>query len=566
MKKNYTLFNFRGKRQQENFPVASMLLSKKVRPLVLDYYNFARAADDIADSESLPTNEKIALLEGFGTALKSSKDKGALVAIKLRKSLESAKQKSALSHAKALLIAFTKDAEGLQCQSFADLMAYCEYSANPVGRFMLEIHGESKTLWKYSDALCSALQIINHLQDCKEDFQKLKRLYIPLDWLKEESLTAENLTGVHTDERLRRVFDKVLDEVETLLDLSSDFATRITNKRLRLETGLIWDMAFELTQRLRTQDPLLEKVKFSKGEKIYFMLKSLLGQSLKLRQKTEEVLHVTAITRFSSTSFYWSMRFLARKKREALYAVYAFCREVDDIADSEYSKARKNAELALWRRELNNPETNILTLKALQPVMQDYEIEATLFEEIIDGVSMDDKPDMIIPTLENLTLYSRRVAGLVGLVSLKVLGFDKPDAETLAVQLGEALQFTNILRDIVEDLEIGRMYLPKEYFIDSRFTEEELQKKDLDVLVQNPIFEEVCKKLAGLAEIRYSQSLEIFAKYKDKNIRSPYIMMIVYRRIFEKLQSRGWQDLNESVSLNAFTKLYLSLKAYVLYK
>ncbi|MHA1539653.1 MAG: squalene/phytoene synthase family protein [Alphaproteobacteria bacterium] len=566
MKKNYARFSLRGKRQQENFPVASLLLSSKIRPLVLDYYNFARAADDIADSESLPANEKISLLEGFGKALKKGDNQGALVAVNLHKTLEDAGQKASLQHAEALLIAFTKDAEGLQCQSFGDLMAYCAYSANPVGRFMLAIHDESETLWKYNDALCSALQIINHLQDCKEDYKKLKRLYIPMDWLAAEGLTAENLRGVHTDERLRRVFDRVLDEVEKLLIFSSDFSARVESKRLRLEIGMIWDMAAELTQRLRTQDPLLGKIQFSKAEKMLLMGKSLLKRGLTLRQKTTEVIHVTAVTRFSSTSFYWSMRFLGRKKREALYAVYAFCREVDDIADSEFSKARKNAELTLWRKELRNPETNILTLKALHPVMVDYKIEADLFEEIIDGVSMDDKPSMILPDLETLTLYSRRVAGLVGLVSLKVLGFDKPDAEELAITLGEALQFTNILRDIVEDLEIGRIYLPKEYFIDSHFTDQALEKKDLDALVKNPLFEDVCKKLAGLAEIRYAQSAEIFATHKDNNIRSPFMMMVVYRRIFEKLKTRGWNDLNKSVSLGAFTKLYLSLKAYILYK
>jgi squalene synthase HpnC len=164
--------------RDENFPVASALIAPAHRPAVLAFYDFVRAADDIADSPDLSPDEKLARLERFEAAL-LGQDDGIAVATPLRAALTA--RKLSARHALDLLYAFRMDATKTRYADFDELMHYCAYSAAPVGRFVLEVHGESETTWPANDALCSALQIINHIQDCGADYRKLDRVYIPQD-------------------------------------------------------------------------------------------------------------------------------------------------------------------------------------------------------------------------------------------------------------------------------------------------------------------------------------------------------------------------------------------------
>src|SRR5579863_6696523 len=185
--------------RDENFPVASALIAPRYRPPILAFYNFVRTADDIADHATLPPQEKLALLDKLDAGL-AGNDDGDAVAVKLRSVL--AERKLSSKHAQDLLAAFRLDVTKLRYRDWDDLIGYCSLSAMPVGRFVLDVHGESRATWPANDALCAALQIINHLQDCKDDYRNLNRVYIPLDTLAAHGTGVEALNEPHASPAL----------------------------------------------------------------------------------------------------------------------------------------------------------------------------------------------------------------------------------------------------------------------------------------------------------------------------------------------------------------------------
>lgn len=248
----------------ENFPVGSWLIAAELRPVVAAYYRVARAADDIADSSRIDMAEKLRRLDTIDANLtgriNDDPDAVALREVFLARGLT-------LEHARHLLEAFKTDAANRQCRNWSDLLAYCRFSAAPVGRFLLELHGESKTAWPASDALCTSLQILNHLQDCQNDWHQLRRLYIPSDWLHEARLTEAALLQPTTSPALRHVLNRVLDGVDRLNQSAAALPGQLTDRRLRMEATTIVFIARRLAKRLRRRDPLATRVELSAVEK-----------------------------------------------------------------------------------------------------------------------------------------------------------------------------------------------------------------------------------------------------------------------------------------------------------
>jgi len=241
----------------ENFPVASFLIAPQHRPTVLAFYRFARAADDVADDPALDGETKTAKLEAFDQALQGSAD-GPETAQTLRTVLLD--RGLSLDHPRHLLQAFLADARGRPCRSWSDLIAYCRFSAAPVGRFLLDLHGEDRAAWPASDALCTSLQILNHLQDAKQDWADLRRLYVPRDWLVQAGLSERDLLGVRLSPAMRGVFDRVLDRVDELNLQARPLVRAIADRRLRMETAGIHAIAVHLAKRLRRLDPIAARV------------------------------------------------------------------------------------------------------------------------------------------------------------------------------------------------------------------------------------------------------------------------------------------------------------------
>jgi squalene synthase HpnC len=247
--------------RDENFPVASWLIHPRHRDIILAFYNFVRTADDVADHQELPAEEKIALLQGLETDLDGDTGYNP-EGVALRQALLARGLSS--RHAKDLLTAFKLDVTKLRYRDWDDLIGYCTYSAMPVGRFVLDVHGESQSTWQANDALCAALQIINHLQDCQEDYRNLDRVYVPLDALAAYGLGVDALGEGSASPALRQCLRDLAARTERLLTGSDVFPSLIRDGRLALEVAVIQRLAHRLTGLLQERDPLSERVHLGK--------------------------------------------------------------------------------------------------------------------------------------------------------------------------------------------------------------------------------------------------------------------------------------------------------------
>ena len=248
--------------RNENFPVASFMVEARHRPAVMAFYRFARAADDVADAPALAVAQKLALLDRFEATLRGAED-GIAEAAPLRAVL--ADRRMSPEHPLDLLRAFRTDAEKNRYASWDELMRYCRYSAAPVGRFVLDLHGESKGTWPANDALCSALQVINHLQDCAKDYRSLDRVYLPLDALAAAGASVEDLAASRSGAPLRSALAGLAARTSRLLDQSEGLSASVDNLRLGLEIAVIHKLARQLVDVLKRRDPLCEMVHLGKA-------------------------------------------------------------------------------------------------------------------------------------------------------------------------------------------------------------------------------------------------------------------------------------------------------------
>ncbi|WP_236646575.1 squalene synthase HpnC [Aristophania vespae] len=263
--------------KDENFPVGSFLIAPIHRPIVHHYYHFARVADDMVDNVSLTSEEKKARLVALREVLLGLREApnraDAQSAAKLRQSLMA--RDLPLSLASDLITAFIMDAEKNRYQSWDELLHYCRYSANPVGRFLLALHHESEETLEASDALCTSLQIINHLQDVQSDLNKLDRCYVPLEWLNEEKVTLKDLTLARSKPGVRRVFDRMLAKVDGLNTKAKRLPSLIRDRRMRLEAAVIVNLCVQLTNHLHYNDPIEKRVALTRKDGVYALLKSI---------------------------------------------------------------------------------------------------------------------------------------------------------------------------------------------------------------------------------------------------------------------------------------------------
>ncbi len=268
-------------RADENFPVGSALIAPRLRPHVHAYYAFARAIDDIADNAVLPAEDKLARLDAMEALLlgrPANRDGAAgrgeaASAVRLRASLA----ETGISPARGtdLLVAFRQDAVKRRYDSWDELVEYCRYSANPVGLYLLDLHGEGPGSHPGSNALCTALQVLNHLQDCRDDLETLDRCYLPRDWLRDAGEDVDAVRWERTGPGLRRVLDRCLHEVDRLNRVASSLPGAIRDRRMRLEAAVIVALSHRLAHRLRREDPLAGRVRLRRGDAARSLLVAL---------------------------------------------------------------------------------------------------------------------------------------------------------------------------------------------------------------------------------------------------------------------------------------------------
>ena len=264
--------------RDENFPVASSLIAPRHRGVILAFYRFVRAADDVADHPSLSEPQKLGLLDQLEQGLLGANEIEP-DAIALRTAL--AERSLSPRHAQDLLTAFRMDVTKLRYTDWDDLIHYCSYSAMPVGRFVLDVHGESRATWAANDALCAALQINNHLQDCGKDFRDLNRVYIPLDAFAAAGAAPEQLGAAQSSPALLRCIHDVAARTEKLLRQGDAFSSQIENTRLSHEVAVIHTYARHIVALLQARDPLHEKVHLTKPQFAFYGLTSVIMNSLR---------------------------------------------------------------------------------------------------------------------------------------------------------------------------------------------------------------------------------------------------------------------------------------------
>jgi len=255
--------------RDENFPVASWIIHPRHRALILAFYNFVRTADDIADHATLAGSDKLAYLDLLEAELLGKGD-SQIEAVNLRRAL--AERSMSPRHALDVLIAFRMDVSKLRYENWDEVIHYCRYSAMPVGRFMLDVHGESTSTWAASDALCAGLQINNHLQDCGKDFRNLNRVYLPRDALEAAGASVEALGLDRAPPSLLQCLHALAVRTGTLLEQSKSLSAEVKDVRLGIEVSVIQAFADKIVRLLKVRDPLSERVHLNPVELLAFSL------------------------------------------------------------------------------------------------------------------------------------------------------------------------------------------------------------------------------------------------------------------------------------------------------
>ncbi len=261
--------------RDENFPVASWIIHPRHRAVILAFYNFVRTADDIADHATLAPDDKLAYLDRLEADLLGKGDSQP-EAVALRRAL--AERAMPPRHALDLLTAFRMDVTKLRSEKWDEVIHYCRYSAMPVGRFVLDVHGESTSTWPASDALCAALQINNHLQDCGKDYRDLDRVYLPRDALAAAGASVEQLGESRAPAPLRKCLHALAERTELLLGEGRSLAAQVKDFRLGLEVSVIQAFAERIVRLLKVRDPLSERVHLNPFELLAFSLGGMAGE------------------------------------------------------------------------------------------------------------------------------------------------------------------------------------------------------------------------------------------------------------------------------------------------
>jgi squalene synthase HpnC len=533
---------------EENFPVGSWLLPRPLRRHVAAFYRFARTADDIADSPDLDREAKLSGLARMGAALDAGGDDRV---DPIRAS--AAETGVGIAECRDLLVAFTRDARNQSCDTWADLLDYCRYSAHPVGRYLLRLHGEDPSSFLPGDALCAAFQILNHLQDCGDDWRNLRRLYVPRRWIEAAGGTGRFFDPAAVALR-RPILDRCLDGADRLIETASLLPGRLRTKGLKAEVAVMLHLARKLSERLRKGDPLQARVALTKADFARALLPGvtvLVGGQPAMPSDAELV---TGAVLRAGSSFAVGMRILRPDRRRAMYALYGFCRAVDDIADAPASIEEKRAELDGWRRELDGiyaGQGEHALGRELVDAVRRYALPREEFDLILEGMLIDAAPSVRIPDRAALAAYARRVAGAVGVLSCRIFGVPDPWAKEFAIYLGETLQITNILRDVDEDAEIDRLYLPLDRLVAAGVDPTGHARS----IVADPRVADACAKLSAELDLRYSHVAGLVPFRARPALRSALIMQYGYERIFQKLKARGWAGRGERPRLSKRERL-----------
>ncbi|MEW6267882.1 MAG: squalene synthase HpnC [Thermodesulfobacteriota bacterium] len=564
----------------ENFTVGSLLLPRAHRRHIAALYAFARAADDFADEGDVSREERLARLDAWEWALEEAYRGRPTEPIFVALADTAYRFTIPIAPFKRLLAAFRSDVDFRPFRTFDELRGYCRGSADPVGHLVLYLFGyRDERRQRLSDLVCTGLQLANFWQDVSVDARK-GRVYVPLEDLERFGVTTDDLLAGNFRAEVRSLLRFEVERARSLLTEGAQLA-EIVEPRLAREVRLFAGGGLAILRRIEgvDYDVLTRRPTLSKLDKLRLIAGGLRApappaapQRTSPRQPAASgALHpldgprleqayafCRDVTRKSSSNFFRAFQLLAPVQRRALFAVYAFCRFVDDVAD-EATPRDPAALLALWRGELDAVYGGTPTRKvgvALADAVRRFGLERRHFEDILRGVEMDLTRKRY-ETWEEMQGYCYLVASAVGLLCIEIFGYTNPAARSYAVDLGLAFQLTNILRDVEEDAKRGRIYLPLEDL--RRFGVGE------DELLAGRYSPRVAALLAfesGRARAFYLRARGTLPPEDRRSLAAAEAMRAIYERLLDRIERRRFDVFGRRVALPGYEKLSLAVSGW----
>ncbi|HXN24167.1 MAG TPA: squalene synthase HpnC [Candidatus Dormibacteraeota bacterium] len=559
----------------ENFNVVSWLLPRRLHQHFCDVYAYCRWADDLGDEVRDPARA-LELLDWWDGELVACYDghPAHAVFVALAETIRACD--IPIEPFRDLLVAFRQDQTVKRYATWGEVLGYCRYSAEPVGRLVLYLCGyRDAERQRFSDDTCTALQLANFWQDVSRDLEK-GRIYIPLDALAAHGLTESEIVTRQFDERYIALMKDLLARTRELF--ASGFALAQTlDSSLRIDIemfsrgGLAVLRAIEaIGYNTLQQRPAIGRIAQMR------LLGRALASRLLLRgpkNQTGPVVPTTTesaaspgalarsysechgVVRAAASNFYYAFYLLPSAKRDALAALYAFMRLVDDVADEAGDVASKQRGLARWRAALEAAVTGSgggehPVLPALVDTLGKYKIPARYLHDLISGAEMDLTVSSYA-TFDRLREYCYRVAGTVGLNCVHVFGFREARALDLAEKLGLAFQLTNIIRDVASDYAIGRVYLPEEDLRRFGVLPEELAGKAI-----TPALRELLRFEADRAWHFYREGAELISLVEPESRAALWGLVRTYSTLLGRIEARGY-DVVSRVRLSFADKMYI---------
>jgi squalene synthase HpnC/squalene synthase HpnD len=584
----------------ENFNVVSWLLPKRLRQHFYNVYAYCRWADDLGDEVRDPA-KAIELLDGWERELQEcyAGKPSHPVFISLRRTITACD--ISIEPFSDLLVAFRQDQTVRRYPTWNSVLGYCRYSANPVGRLVLYLCGyRDAGRQQLSDATCTALQLANFWQDVTRDLEK-GRIYIPLEALAAHGLTEQDIVERRFDARYVSLMKELIVRTRDMFAQGLPLAGSV-EPALRVDIEMFSRGGLAVLDSIEAigYNTLEHRPSISKSKQFQLLGSALLQRAFGrdrapaaapeapeagLRpaiveggctqpgsESAPQVLFQTMfsevgqsyaecrrVAREAASNFYYAFYMLPKGKRDALCALYAFMRLVDDVSDSAGSASDKQRGLARWRAALDAAVAGDASGHPILPAFADtierFHIPSRYFHDLISGAEMD----LTIgdyPTFERLREYCYRVAGTVGLTCLHVFGFDDPHAPDMAEKLGIAFQLTNILRDVPKDYEMGRVYLPREDLAQFGVRAEELASGPLTIEMR-----ELFAFEAARARSFYREGVELVPRVHADSRAALWALARIYSSLLRRIEERGYDVFSGRVRLSTPQKTGILLRA-----
>jgi squalene synthase HpnC/squalene synthase HpnD len=578
----------------ENFHVATWLLPRRLRQHFCNIYAYCRWADDLGDEVASPLRA-LELLDAWEQELDRcyAGQPSHPVFVALAPTVTAFDIPA--EPFRDLLTAFRQDQAVHRYESWSDLLGYCRNSANPVGRLVLYVCGyRDAARQRLSDATCTALQLANFWQDVSRDLEK-GRLYIPLEALRQHGLSPEEIEARRFDERYAALMKDLIARTRTLFVEGAPLQ-RTVDVRLRVDLDLFGRGGLAVLEAIEEQgyNTLARRPAIGSMQRASLLARAAAGTARALVApgapegapasvaatrapaapgEARDLAAIDAsyaecrgVARRAASNFYYAFFMLPRAKRDALCALYAFMRLVDDVSDANgpaapgpENLASRRAALARWRNLLDQAVAGQTAQHPILPAFADtirrYQIAPRYFHDLISGAEMD-LTETRYATFDRLQEYCYRVAGTVGLTCLGVFGSDNPHAPELAERLGIAFQLTNILRDVSADLALGRVYLPEEDLARFGCSAEGLARG-----VVTPPVRELLRLQAERAWRFYGEGSLLLGRIHPDSRAALWALIRIYSSLLARIEERDFDVFSARVRLTVGEKTGILLRA-----